>query len=393
MTGSDAARQAAGVAGRRVAAGLAASWAGPIAIAAALLVVAVGCTGLMLFAGAGSEPPPGCGHTWTGAGGNARILATIRTVETGGRYDTRVTTSTASGAYAFIDSAWRHYAASVGVDTATYTSAWMAPPADQDATANAYVNEILARHNGDIAAIPVAWYLPSALRNPAAMDVVPAMGGNVLTPRQYQQRWLNEYARQGTLATTSSTTTPTTTGGVVPVAVASPPLDHTSCLDDLTGATYTAPPGVTELSACEISWGGYQPGRIPNSAMRYSPHSGYMHPAASAAWDQLWDAANRAGLDLDGNSYRPASRSSGASCSNHNWGLAIDVSAMVGPRFDTPEYEWLAANAHRYGYANPRFARPVSLGGTGRGGWAGGTCCHLEPWHWEFVAFLSLPPS
>ena len=390
-----AAKGAAGAVGRRAAqkaaASLFSSWAGPITIIVALALVLAGCTGLMLLAGGGaSSPPPGCERSWTAPAANDRILATIRTVESGGRYEVRITTSTASGAYAFIDSAWRHYAASVGVDVATYPSAWMAPHDAQDATANAYVNEILARNNNDVTTVPIAWYLPSALRNPALMDIVPA-GGNRLTPRQYQQRWLTEYARQATL-TVDPATTPTTATTPV-MALHAPNLDHTSCPDDLTAASYTAPAGVTSLQACSISWGGYQPGRIPTTAMRYSPHSGYMHPAASAAWDQLWNAANAAGLNLNGYSYRPANQSSGASCSNHNWGLAIDVSAMVGPRFDTPEYQWLAANAATYGYANPDFARPVSLGGTGRGGWAGGTCCHLEPWHWEFVAFVDLPLS
>ena len=138
------------------------SWAGPIAIIVALALVLAGCTGLMLLAGGGaSSPPPGCERAWTAPAANDRILATIRTVEIGGRYEVRITTSTASGAYAFIDSAWRHYAASVGVDVATYPSAWMAPHGAQDATANAYINEILARNNNDVTAIPIAWYLPS----------------------------------------------------------------------------------------------------------------------------------------------------------------------------------------------------------------------------------------
>ena len=366
------------------------SWAGPIAIIVALALVLAGCTGLMLLAGGGaSSPPPGCERVMDRPGGQRPHP---------GHHPHRRIRRPLRGAHHHLDRVGRlrvHRRRLAALRSqcrrrrlATYPSAWMAPHDAQDATANAYVNEILARNNNDVTAVPIAWYLPSALRNPALMDIVPA-GGNRLTPRQYQQRWLTEYARQATL-TVDPATTPTTATTPV-MALHAPSLDHTSCPDDLTAASYTAPAGVTSLQACSISWGGYQPGRIPTTAMRYSPHSGYMHPAASAAWDQLWNAANAAGLNLNGYSYRPASQSSGASCSNHNWGLAIDVSAMVGPRFDTPEYEWLAANAASYGYANPDFARPVSLGGTGRGGWAGGTCCHLEPWHWEFVAFLQLP--
>ena len=93
--------------------------------------------------------------------------------KSGGNYQTRITSATASGAYAFIDRSWRHYAGLAGVDTAAYPSAWMAPPADQDATATVYVNEILAEHGGRIDVIPIAWYLPSAIGNDAKMDVVP----------------------------------------------------------------------------------------------------------------------------------------------------------------------------------------------------------------------------
>lgn len=37
------------------------------------------------------------------------------------------------------------------------------------------------------------------------------------------------------------------------------------------------------------------------------------------------------------------------------------------------EYRWLAASASRFGFANPSWARPVELGGTGACEWAGGT--------------------
>ena len=141
-------------------ASLVTSWAGPITIIVALALVLAGCTGLMLLAGGAGSAPPGCAQSFVAPAGNERILATIRTVESGGRYDVRITTSTASGAYAFIDAAWRHYAASVGVDVATYPSAWMAPHDAQDATANAYVNEILAANDNDVSAVPIAWYLP-----------------------------------------------------------------------------------------------------------------------------------------------------------------------------------------------------------------------------------------
>ena len=81
--------------------------------------------------------------------------------------------------------------------------------------------------------------------------------------------------------------------------------------------------------------------------------------------------------------------------SNHYWGLAIDVTGLTGDEdiaSPSDEYQWLAANAGRYGSPTPTGAKPVRLGGTGTGagGWSGGTCCHLAAWHWEFVGFLTL---
>lgn len=54
--------------------------------------------------------------------------------------------------------------------------------------------------------------------------------------------------------------------------------------------------------------------------------------------------------------------------SKHGWGLAADIN--VGG-FDSPAYKWLEANAHKYGYVNPPWAKP------------GGS--KPEPWHWEYA--------
>src|SRR4029079_17695380 len=122
-----------------------------------------------------------------------RILATIRTVETGGNYTTAITTSSASGAYAFIDTAWRHYAALAGVDTHTYPRASDAPPELQDQTAAYYVNELLDRSNGRVTAIPINWSLghePPA--DSPEWDSYPS--GNPITPRNYVDKWMKVYA-------------------------------------------------------------------------------------------------------------------------------------------------------------------------------------------------------
>ena len=134
----------------------------------------------------GDNPGIGCA-----AGGDvAPILATIRTLESGGDYTARAAGSSASGAYQFIDSTW---AGSGG-----YAQAWQAPPAVQDAKAAENVRRVLDDNDGDVSAVPVVWYI-GHLPGPTSpsWDQVPVpSAGNVLTPRQYQQRWLAEYDRQ-----------------------------------------------------------------------------------------------------------------------------------------------------------------------------------------------------
>ena len=111
-----------------------------------------------------------------------RVLATIRTLESGGDYTARARGSTASGAYQFLDSTWDGYGG--------YRRAGDAPPAVQNAKAAADVQAILDRYGGDVSAVPVVWYIG---RLPAEgspdWDRIPALeAGNRLTPRQYQAR-------------------------------------------------------------------------------------------------------------------------------------------------------------------------------------------------------------
>ncbi len=107
-----------------------------------------------------------------------------------GDYTARAAGSSASGAYQFIASTWANYGG--------YSQAWQAPPAVQDAKAAENVRQALDAHDGDVRAVPVVWYI-GHLPAPSSpsWDQVPApSAGNVLNPRQYQQRWLAEYDRQ-----------------------------------------------------------------------------------------------------------------------------------------------------------------------------------------------------
>lgn len=130
-----------------------------------------------------------------GCGSTEQILATIRTVESGERYDARNVAASASGAYQMVDMTWRYWAQRVDVDVSLYPSAWMAPPAMQDAAARAHVEDILS--DEPVEAVPVVWYWPKALGDPELMAQVPPWPGNKLTVAQYQEKWLGELAGPG----------------------------------------------------------------------------------------------------------------------------------------------------------------------------------------------------
>jgi murein DD-endopeptidase MepM/ murein hydrolase activator NlpD len=113
-------------------------------------------------------------------------MATSRFLESGNNYQARAAKASASGAYQIIDQFWNNYGG--------YPRAYLAPPAVQDQFAYEQFVEILKRNGNNLAAIPVAWYYPAALRNPALMDVVPMPeAGNRLTISEYQTKWLAKF--------------------------------------------------------------------------------------------------------------------------------------------------------------------------------------------------------
>jgi hypothetical protein len=114
------------------------------------------------------------------------VLATIRTLESGGDYTAESSSSTASGAYQFVDTTWGGYGG--------YARAKDAPPPVQDAAAVDLVNRILTENNGDVSTVPVSWYLGHVPVGDE-WDTVPAAPGNVLTPREYQARGLQIYSK------------------------------------------------------------------------------------------------------------------------------------------------------------------------------------------------------
>lgn len=124
-------------------------------------------------------------------------------------------------------------------------------------------------------------------------------------------------------------------------------------------------------------------GHIPESLLCPLPQAGErLRADAAAAFIEL-DGAYRKAFGRPmcvADSYRPyheqvrlfremvPGMAADPGTSRHGMGLAVDLCGGVN-RSDTPEHEWMLANAPRYGWDNPVWAR-------------GGH----EPWHWEFDA-------
>jgi cell wall-associated NlpC family hydrolase len=131
-------------------------------------------------------------------------------------------------------------------------------------------------------------------------------------------------------------------------------------------------------------WGGYPNGLIPPSALcpiGVGSHS--LRCDAAAAWRAMAAAfAASFGTQLcitdSYRTYEAQVRLYGQKpalaavpgTSNHGWGLATDLCGGV-EHFGTPQYQWMVANAGRFGWLHPTWADP----GNGR----------EEPWHWEYA--------
>ena len=137
--------------------------------------------------------------------------------------------------------------------------------------------------------------------------------------------------------------------------------------------------------AQQDGWGSHSNGGIPDSELQtlsFSPGN-KMNKKAAAAMEEMnkaYKADNGSDLIIN-EAYRDCatqiryskelgSRAAPAPpcVSNHGWGLAADIE--VGA-FGSSTYNWLKANAHKYGYVHPAWAEP------------GGS--NPEQWHWEYA--------
>lgn len=128
-----------------------------------------------------------------------QILATIRKMESGGNYQQLNKTATASGAYQYVNGTWVSKSKAVA-GANSYPRAYQAPPAVQDAVAEADVRAILAATGNHLAAVPIMWYYPISWppregTNKGEIDYTPP--GNPLTVRKYAESWLHSYQLAG----------------------------------------------------------------------------------------------------------------------------------------------------------------------------------------------------
>ena len=137
--------------------------------------------------------------------------------------------------------------------------------------------------------------------------------------------------------------------------------------------------------AQQDGWGGHSNGGIPDSELQTLSFSSgnKMNKKAAIAMEEMnkaYKADNGSDLTIN-EAYRDCatqiryskelgSRAAPAPpcVSNHGWGLAADIE--VGA-FGSSTYNWLKANAHKYGYVHPAWAEP------------GGS--NPEQWHWEYA--------
>lgn len=136
--------------------------------------------------------------------------------------------------------------------------------------------------------------------------------------------------------------------------------------------------------ASGAGWGGFANGMIPDTSL--CPLAGQpnhrLRCDAAAAWNAMaaaYQKANHAPMCIT-DSYRSyavqvqtyATKPTLAAVpgtSNHGWALAVDLCGGIN-KFNTPQYDWMVANAPKFGWRHPDWARQ----GGGR----------EEPWHWEF---------
>lgn len=128
-----------------------------------------------------------------GSSTTEKILDVISGHESGGKnVKTNVAGQSASGHFQFTDGTWRGLTSKFGIGR-EYSSAMNAPAEVQRAVAKKYVEDILARHHGDVSWVPREWYGgPKGYLTQHELDV-----NNGYTMEQYISRWMGRYGKSG----------------------------------------------------------------------------------------------------------------------------------------------------------------------------------------------------
>jgi LAS superfamily LD-carboxypeptidase LdcB/uncharacterized protein YoxC len=290
--------------------------------------------------------------TSTYSGDNKQILATIRKRESSNNYQAKAKTSSASGAYQFIDGTWQSLTKKFGIGT-EFKRAGDAPPEIQDRVADLYISQILKENNNDISAIPKVWYTGNAQGRMSAKALA---ANNGLTAEKYAEKWMGEFGKQqpsdGKTADAAKVQNPQQVAGI-------------------SGADIPANSGQRRSEQ-----GGN--GNLPDSALESIGGNHKLQPAAAAAYKKMVAAAQKDGVVWTiTDSYRPLAvqerlakekglYSQGGlaarpGTSNHGWGTALDLGGGAN-KLDTKQNNWLQQHAAEFGFKTiPR-----------------------EPWHWEF---------
>ena len=131
------------------------------------------------------------------------------------------------------------------------------------------------------------------------------------------------------------------------------------------------------------AWGGYSNGQIPGTALcalGVARHALRCDAAASyASMSAAFASAFGSPLCIT-DSYRSLASQVSAyqrkpalaaypGTSNHGWALAVDLCGGINVA-GSPQWTWMTANAGRFGFVQPDWARPGAE--------------KPEPWHWEY---------
>lgn len=323
----------------------------------------------------GGGPGGGNDAGYTGgpiSGTTGQVLETIKKRESGGDYQAHSKSSSASGAYQFIDSTWQSLTKKYGVG-GQYKSAGDAPPAVQDAVAKAYVDDILKENNGDVSKVPLVWYTGNAQ---GKMSQSALATNNGLTPGAYQAKWMNDFSKiagatTNTAGSDATPSQPSSTGGQGlqgPDATQTP---SSTGGQGLQGPDVQSAPS-SDKGSSSGAGGGSSLNAFLDPSKRGTDHASGLKSDFASKLQPFLQAAKSAGVDLKiGSGYRSVERQrqlfnaavqkygSVAAArkwvappgkSNHNGGNAVDLwSGGKAISANSKAGQWAHANAGKYG--------------------------------------------